>query len=690
MKPNELINAVDDSVEFKSAETLTSQEYKEKIEKTFQLESPFKNIFKEYIFKTIPWIIGVTSIILYILTLKGCKGTQFECVTMLTSQVVRTILYLLMSSAFLITLQISLVIYNKNFIHSFLATILSFTFICFIYDTGADFDSHGAYNRLILFFCVILWAIIFFLGRIIFSSIRKFPIFTIVLLIVISYSINSLGKNIINKSCIGWEQGLKGVEIDNNSLETKCKIRPPKICYFQIFNGYMDVTKFLGETCDKMNTNKLSNNIDHIVDKSAKVLGYPRTEKWGFFPESQDGKYTKNVMKNIINMEDPKISQQIKDKIEVITNFKYNPPKVTIDLKRDEKLVNSRKILWQKNKKFVLNSNVLHIFIDSVSRPNFKRKMPRLHKWLESKYVLPGEKLNSQAKTEVFQFMKFHGIGQFTGINMVPSVFGVYNIYFNGEHFITDYKSRGFITGQATNYCGREIFAMDPGAITHLKWDNFDHELASFFCDGNFTPYDDMYAILVGVNSIRLRCMYNKSLASYNIEYANQFFSKYKNEAKYFRMMFYDAHEGTQEVIKYTDPEITDFLIDFEKKGYLEDTIVIIQTDHGLGMAGVYSGLDLEDYHKETVLPSLFMVMPTDLPYYSEIRDNLKHNEQAMATHFTVFNTLHAITGGAQKYSNFEEYDLMFDKIPKTRNCDYLKSHDYWNWYTLHCRCEKD
>jgi hypothetical protein len=684
MKESQLYNAAEnDKSEFKKVEMLTSDEIRDCSD--LQLDKfQFCNFFK----LLLPYFLGTLALCLYLITLKGCSKTQFECLQIFTNDVVKKMLVLLFLSALCFNLQILLFLKNRESKLPFIIMCSAFFFVCFIYDTGADFDSHGGYNRLLLLLFSLVWGILFLLGKIIYSLFKKSPLITTVSLIAIIFFINGLKVKIVNSSCDTWDKGLRGVSIDNTG-DTLCKIRAPKICYFEIFNGSMDITRLLRENCETMSTNKLSNNIEHMEDKNARYIGYPRSEYFSHFPESQQNIYQKTVMKKLVNMEDPKISQKVKAKIEVTTDYRQNPPQVKIDLKRDESLARTRNYKYEKNKANILTKNVIHIFVDSVSRPNFKRKMPQLHKWLEAKYLLPGESYNDK-KSESFQFMKYHGLGTFTGINMVPAVFGVYNSYMNGRHYITDFKKKGFVTGQATGFCSREIFDMDPGAIKGLAWDNFDHELSSLFCDGNFTPYNDMYALLVGVNTPRIRCLYNRSVSSYSLEYATQFFQKYPNEAKFFRMMFYDAHEGTQEVIKYTDTEITDFLRNFEKLGYLDDTTLVIQTDHGLGMPGVYSGLDLEDYHKETVLPSLFMVIPTHVKNYDTIRKNLKYNEQSMGTHFTLFNTFHAFLNGSRYYSYNDEYDFINDKIPRSRNCRELKNQDYWNWFTLHCRCEEN
>ena len=93
---------------------------------------------------------------------------------------------------------------------------------------------------------------------------------------------------------------------------------------------------------------------------------------------------------------------------------------------------------------------------------------------------------------------------------------------------------------------------------------------------------------MTGVNRIGIRCLYSKSTLEYSLEYLNQFWDAYKDQAKLFRLLVEDGHEGTGEVIQYADKFLTEFFEKFEREGKLEDTILYVQTDHGVSMVGPY------------------------------------------------------------------------------------------------------
>jgi len=277
---------------------------------------------------------------------------------------------------------------------------------------------------------------------------------------------------------------------------------------------------------------------------------------------------------------------------------------------------------------------------------------------------------------------------------MVPAFLGVFNTYYNGYHFIRDFKNRGFITGQSLTFCGREVFDLDRGAIEKMNWDSHDHEMISLFCDGNFTPLvGSTYPILSGTNSIRKRCLYGNTALSYSLNYANQFFDKYKDQPKFFKLGLTEAHEGSNEVIKYSDDELFNFFVNFENKGYLDNTIVYFHSDHGLAMLGPYSALELEDYNHEAVLPSFFMLIPKSLKDFKKIKKNLINNENSIVTPFNVYNSLKAILNDRYylSYSMMSSHlDIFNNSISRYNECKrsfYLPQ--YYNKAEFICRCNK-
>ncbi len=258
------------------------------------------------------------------------------------------------------------------------------------------------------------------------------------------------------------------------------------------------------------------------------------------------------------------------------------------------------------------------------------------------------------------------------------------------HYFLDFYKKRGFINGQALTSCNREVFDIARGQIENMLWETYDHELISPFCDINAASEKNAYSILVGSNSIRKRCLYGKNIYEYSLDYLRQFFEVYKNENKLFRLGLFDGHEGSNEVIKYSDQRLFDFFTNFEKDSLMDDTTVFIQADHGLAMLGPYSAFKLEDYLHELVLPTFFVIIPTSMESYEEVADTMDFNQNSLVTPFNLYNSILSILrkpSNAETTSPYNKLDIFRSKIDKSINCLSFYDEDYYSDNESICRC---
>ena len=133
--------------------------------------------------------------------------------------------------------------------------------------------------------------------------------------------------------------------------------------------------------------------------------------------------------------------------------------------------------------------------------------------------------------------------------------------------------------------------------------------------------------------------MYGKDSGEFQIDYAQQFFETYKDQNKFYRMMFSDAHEGSMEVVKYLDDPIVGFLEFLENNGHLENSILMIMSDHGTSMPGPAFVSHSADWFREVFLGALFYVIPKNHRSYEHFNHNLKSNENTLVTSFDIHAT---------------------------------------------------
>jgi predicted AlkP superfamily phosphohydrolase/phosphomutase len=79
------------------------------------------------------------------------------------------------------------------------------------------------------------------------------------------------------------------------------------------------------------------------------------------------------------------------------------------------------------------------------------------------------------------------------------------------------------------------------------------------------------------------------------LEYGEKFWKAYENEKKFLYLEFMDGHEGTGEVVRYLDAPLVKMLENIN----LEDTTIIVFSDHGWHMHSIYYLLDIDVYSIE-------------------------------------------------------------------------------------------
>lgn len=130
------------------------------------------------------------------------------------------------------------------------------------------------------------------------------------------------------------------------------------------------------------------------------------------------------------------------------------------------------------------------------------------------------------------------------------------------------------------------------------------------------------------------------------------------------------GHEITGEMNKYVDPELSELLEKMLDKGYLENTVFLMFSDHGnhlnLGLRYSESG-DIELRH-----PFFFTILGGKELNFN-YKENLKKNRDRLITHFDLFDSTVGILNITQWYLRPKQhviFDFLKEVIPKNRTCD--------------------
>ena len=618
---------------------------------------------KKFYLNSIVFFLFFSSVVIYLLSLKGCFLTFNECALHTKIKGYFKLGVLLIISCILFTLSFSIQIISNlgkiNYLIFF--TVYS---VIFFSTQGTDFSHHGTYNSIIfvIFFPVfflIFYIIYLTLYYIINLELKKILLSTFFFFYAIIFFY-------INTSCQNFYNGIGGEQLKNEKKFNYCFIKKPKICAYDLLSGIFDVSYYRRKGCNGFNDKKeifLKYLDTHLIKYNN--FSYPRTEYWE--PELSYKNLADLVEKNIYpaNVSNSKNN-------EVFVSFQEGKGRIQINLKKNFSLIEQKRELAKKY--YVKFNNVYLIYLDAVSRNNFIRKLKRTTKLIE-KLLYSNKKREKKFKNlNAFQFFKYHNFNGATQGNIYPLFFGNNLFSHKGISIVKFFNERGFVTAAAHNSCNKEIYDWE-NFDKNITFDTYDHENVALFCDTNYEDKIEKWSIRKGKSTVLRRCFYGRDSFDYNFEYILQFLEAYKTERKFFRVSFGDGHEATTEVIKYIDYSLSLFIQKILDNYFDDKTSIILLSDHGAHIPGPYDILVYEEKIIENYLGLFIFIIPDN----NNNDQNIFYNQQMMITTYDIHDTLLDMIN-VNKYKYNEMNSLMgqsiFLKINGTmRNCQKYKEY---------------
>ena len=468
--------------------------------------------------------------------------------------------------------------------------------------------------------------------------------------------------------------------------------KPYGYCYMNKLTGFFDFYYNDMSNCSKFTMNNFKkkdfvNNLNIVnnnkkIDMNTKNFAFPLTNNKEYY--LNEFSTEKNLLKMKINEEIFDLEKNPNDKIEVTLNLeKEKEPKLKIDLKYNEQLVNERKAKENKDSLF---NNVLVVHLNGVSQFYFKKNLPKLYYFIKS-YQFKEHNKENKMTMESIHFGKYHSFNddafsnQFlmyydSNINSIKDI--KTKIINNNNIEINDhlkyFQDNGYITGQSIDACNDDLYDH------YLKYRNYfwDHEFISPFCSQtiNTTNY----------------CLYNLPFYSHQIEYASQFWHKYKNSKKYFKLTFNSTNEKSGSLLSYLDIPLYDFFIQLKFKGLLENTAIFFLSEIGGTQENIFYNFGKNSEKEMNMKFGNFILI---IDKKNNINENdyklLYENKKILITPFDVYKSLVHIAMG-NKIIDIKLYldggkrgESVFKKIEKNeRNCDFYsdwmnKDYCYFN-----------
>ena len=659
----------------------------ENLDKTIKKDNFIKKCCKCDKINLICFILFILSFILYLHSLKGCFENEYECLTKkkIKEYYILGIETLFSSFFFSILLFISIILKIFKLFFYFIPFI-----IVFILTQGNDLKNHGTFNMigffLFLFFFLVIMFILYILLLKIYSKQYKLTFIYIlfICLLILIFSI------IHSYSCKNFDKGLGNIKIINNKNEDLCYFIKPKKCDIPLLDWILSSSIFLnnckGKSNDKQSFTKMLKKMYKVkFDLNKNEFYFPNTENFTF-KDSLLNIFNKCVLKNITTKKIDKTNDQVSIK------FNKNKGNININLNYNETLVNERRKIAKLNS--VKYENIFFIYIDSLSRQNFQRKLKKTSKLLNYLIMNNNQKFNLEqyekynfTNINSYQFLKYHSLGENTPYNIFPMFFGNPYKYKGGREILYDLSKKGYITASTGNSCSREPLNLYNRYINKHQFYNSDYENFGIFCDPHYYNPKDSHSMYMGVNSKYRRCLYGKDSFEYLFEFTLKFLELYKNERKFFRIISNDGHEGNLKIIKYIDEPLHDFLINLLTNYFDDKSIIFIASDHGSSMNGFYELILSEDKMLEIFFPTLFILLPKNS---TEIeKKNLEYNVQKMITSYDIYATLFNILYMNEKNFNLKKNyqgQSLFTKIDGLkRSCKNYKELNGEN--SDYCKC---
>ncbi|KAN0051030.1 hypothetical protein ACTA71_006797 [Dictyostelium dimigraforme] len=634
---------------------------------------------------------------------------------------------------------ISLVLY-RNLLIILFVKLLIISFFKITKDKGATLINHGQYN-LIAFTTIMLiyligflsWFLIFKNWTIKTTIIR---IFIFIILILILFSI----KNVyVSKD---WPIGIDGKQLmfKDDSNSKVCQIESDFIAWpsfipkgsTRIITGSSECPKESEQFSRLINgVLTMDNCKEENKEYTLSPVFWEEQKKYDTF--TNDFKYYEKLFqgKTITH----KYIGPVEIKHETVMAICGNLTEIHYQNVRDQQFYqrtinnfNSPKIKEHADKvKLPNHSNqeynkkpidILFLMIDALSRAQFKSAMPSTFETLQS--------IQSEGHSKVFQFFRYHSLKPFSD----PNTMAMYNGYNRIEYDDLDYENNindgggiggivggGGGGGGGGNNDNGEIISNEDINENKFNWENnpmfyqsfrndsyvttwvtglcqdwfqhylkmdkeegsVDHEIALPFCSPQLHPPEKPFGIFEGPYSIRRRCLGDKHVHETIFQYINQFWENYKDVGKILHTTFMDGHEGTNEVIQIADKGFSKFL-DKDIRPKLNDTFLILASDHGQHMSGYY--MWSKGGKIEVAMPMLYLVLPTwFLEKYPNVEKQLLENENKLSTPFQLYDTIRTLStfpefGGIDMKDpngiRNENQKGFLGKIPDTITCSQL------------------
>ncbi|KFM58832.1 hypothetical protein X975_14483, partial [Stegodyphus mimosarum] len=309
--------------------------------------------------------------------------------------------------------------------------------------------------------------------------------------------------------------------------------------------------------------------------------------------------------------------------------------------------------------------NVLMFGLDSMSRLHYMRKLPQTYRYL----------------TEVLNAVVLKGyniVGDGTPQALIPILTGYTEQELpetrkrmSNANFVNVYPfawknftENGYVTAFAEDCPYTGIFTYRLKGFGDLPT---DHYMRPFYIEADKVLRDHPKL-----------CLGNKPRHVVMLDWLRHFYDAYSDVPKFAFGFHGELSHDDYNIVGYADSDVEKFLKDLHESGILNNTLLILMSDHGHRFASIR---ETQQGKQEERLPFFAVVVPPWLQAkYPVLVRNLRLNQDRLTTPFDIYSTLITLLDpDVPKEGDLSSRSIsLFSEIPQERTCTMASIEPHW------------
>ncbi|XP_064637064.1 uncharacterized protein LOC135493574 isoform X2 [Lineus longissimus] len=321
--------------------------------------------------------------------------------------------------------------------------------------------------------------------------------------------------------------------------------------------------------------------------------------------------------------------------------------------------------------------NVLMVGLDSMSRLNFIRQMPKTREFL----------LNTLGAVEMAGYNK---VADNTFVNLVPMFAGKFVEGLPWTEMMSDdpFDKYNFMWKEFSRRGYRTLMAEDAPKIAIFNFNKagFHKQPTDYYMRPLSLAMENHRSIWRNDHN----CVGPKLETEIVLDWVNGFVDRFKNKPHFaFSFITRLTHDDVNKAGAADEPHFQ-FLTTLHEKALLNNTIVIYFSDHGVRFGSLREGYIGKI---EERLPAMFLAFPKWFrKKYPALLKNIRTNGNRLTTPFDIYETLGDIRNFqpdeilSRKTSGLKRGISLFEEVLPSRSCDTASILTHW----CTCHSEKD